>query len=235
MKKADYPLLMLLLLPTFGVADEKPLLIIGGTQHASNSSYTYLGVINPIWGGKVGQGWFNNTIASWLTYDYTGSLNGRSVGVEAKAPGIESGLGYAWSGPKYALSMSTTLGLRDIGLSPKLPNDDGPEGKTFSFSPQIQVRYQLFPKLDADLISSYAFGPDSSFNRLRFGWTDLPGWRIGVEGIVQHGQTYHIEQQGIFLTKYLSNGLALEISAGRSRPRDDDSSPYFGISFAKMF
>jgi len=210
-------------------------LVIGGSQHSSNSSYSYLGLITPIWGGKIGDGWFNNTIASWLTYDYNGSQNGSTVHVKAKAPGIETGLGYAWSGPKYALSFSTTLGFRDIGLNPKLANDDGPEGGTFAVSPQIQARYELLPKLDTDLISSYSFGPDSSFNRLRLGWTGIPGWRIGIEEVLQRGQTYQNEQQGIFITKYLSNGISLELSGGTSKPRDDKSSPYIGISFAKMF
>ena len=42
-------------------ADERPSLVIGGVQGSSRSSFTHLGLIEPIRGGSLGQGWFQGS------------------------------------------------------------------------------------------------------------------------------------------------------------------------------
>lgn len=209
-------------------------LTIGGTQHSKESSYTYLGLIRPIWGGELGKGWFHSAIASWLTYQYDISINGQPDELKAKAPGIESGLGYGWVGDDYSLSLSVSAGYRNYRLSPDVPGEK-PEGSTFHLSPQIQAGYRISESWDVALLSNYSIGPQSNFNRLRLGVKASPAWHVGLEGIYQEGRNYRIKQAGLFATRYLSNGLSLEVSGGHLESKDESSTPYFGVAFSKVF
>lgn len=209
-------------------------LTIGGTQHSKESSYTYLGLIRPIWGGELGKGWFHSTIASWLTYQYDISVNGQADELKAKAPGIETGLGYGWAGDAYSLSLSVSAGYRNYRLSPNVPGEK-PEGSTFHLSPQIQAGYKITDYWDIALLSNYSIGPQSNFNRLRLGAKAGPAWHVGLEGIYQEGRNYRIKQAGLFATRYLSNGLSLEVSGGHLESKDESSTPYFGVAFSKVF
>lgn len=216
--------------------EEDPL-FIGGVQASSNSSYSYGGLIIPIWGGKLGQGWFNRSIASYLTYEYRTTVNGQDVKVKAKAPGADVGLGYSWAGRSYGINLSGAIGYRYFDLKPQLPEND-PKGSVYYFSPQLQARYNFTSKLDADLISSYTYGKKSAesfFNRVRFGYMPTYDWRFGLEDIYQEGNNYRIKQYGLFATTYFSNGLGVELNGGVGEDLNSSGSPYFGISFSKQF
>lgn len=216
--------------------EEDPL-FISGIQASSNSSYSYGGLITPIWGGKLGQGWYNRTFASYLTYDYTTTVNGQNIKVKAKAPGADIGLGYSWAGKSYGISLSGAIGYRYFDLKPQLPEND-PSGSVYYFSPQLQARYNFTPKIDADLISSYTYGnknADIFFNRVRLGYKPSDDWRFGLENIYQEGNNFRIKQYGLFATTYFKNGLGVELNGGVGQDLNSSGLPYFGISFSKQF
>lgn len=216
--------------------DDDPL-FIGGVQASSDSSYTYAGIITPIWGGKLGQGWFNRTIASWLTYEYSTTVNGADRTVRAKAPGVETGLGYAWAGANYGIGLSAAIGYRYFKVSPDLPDED-PQGGVVTFSPQVQANYAFTKRWDTDLIASHTFAgksAESTFGRLRFGFKPRQDWRLGIEGIHQEGENYRIEQSGLFATKYLANGWGVELSGGNANSKDGNDSAYMGLAVSKQF
>ncbi|HET8808368.1 MAG TPA: hypothetical protein VFM76_08315, partial [Methylophaga sp.] len=122
-------------------------LLIGGSQYSRTSSYTYLGLIKPFAEGQLGRGWFMSAVGSWLTYEYDINVNNQADKLEAKAPGIDLGVGYGWLGDQYYLQLSTAAGYRDYRLSPDVPGED-PEGSTLSLTPQLQAGYQFTPKFD---------------------------------------------------------------------------------------
>jgi hypothetical protein len=209
-------------------------LMIGGTQHSSESAYTYLGLIRPIWGGELGKGWFHSVIGSWLAYEYDINIGNQPDTLKAKAPGIDTGLGYAWTGKDYNLSLSMALGYRHYNLSPNVPGEK-PEGSTFNLTPQVQAGYNLTDSVDVALLSNYSFGQQSNFNRLRLGFKPINNWHMGLEALYQEGRNYRIKQQGLFATTYLNNGLSLELSGGNLESKDGSSTGYVGIAFSKLF
>lgn len=215
-------------------AREDAPLWIGGGNATSDNAFSYLGLITPLGDGKLGQGWFNQSMLSYLTYRYTTSPNGQSVDVKARAPGIATGIGYAWSGQSYGISVLGSIDYRYFDVTPSLPNEK-PQGGVYGFSPQLQARYDFSSKFDTDLIAGYTFVQQSSFNRLRFGYKPMWNWRLGAESIYQNGKNYRTVQYGLFATSYLSNGLALEVSGGTAKSQDDTTSPYFGFGVSGRF
>lgn len=211
-----------------------PPLVIGGTQIAEKSSYSYLGLIRPIWGGKLGQGWFHTTIASWLTYEYGIGANNQAVTVDAKAPGIDTGLGYAWYGTSYSVNVSLAAGYRYFILTPDIAGEK-PVGSVYNLTPQLQAGYRFSESLDTDIISNYSFGQQSNFNRLRLGWMAVNGWRIGLEGVYQSGRNYRIQQQGLFIATDVGKGINLSLSGGNLEQKDGSGSAYFGLAFSRLF
>lgn len=208
-------------------------LIIGGTQISEDSSYTHLGALRPSWGGRLGHGWYQSAFVSYLTYDYDTEVQAETINVKARAPGIELGIGYIWDGERHAVNLSLAAGYRNYNLSPDLPSEE-PNGDQGTVIPQLQASYRMAPAWDADLISNYAFGPDSTFNRARLGYLPLNGWRFGPELIFQEGRNYRNEQVGFFVAVPLQPGWRLEMSSGRLEKKDGAIMPYMGIAFSKV-
>lgn len=228
---------LLVLFSVFGtqaLAADQERLLIGGTQISELNSYSYVGMLKPFTGAKIGDGWYSKIIASWLTYEYDTFAINRDVTAKAKAPGIDAGVGYSWLGSNYGVSFGISGGYRHINISPNLPDED-PQGDVFTITPDLQARYKFNEKFDTDINSSYAFGQQAFFSRSRLGWHPSQNWRFGLEAFWQKGQNYRSKQFGFFGSSYLSNGLSYELSGGISENDDGASSPYIGVNFAKYF
>ncbi len=224
---------ILLLLPGYLLADNAPL-IIGGTQHAKDSDYSYLGVIQPLAGEKLGDGWFWQGIGSWLAYEYDLTINGQPDELKARAPGIEAGMGYAWAAGPWRTSLSLSLGYRDYRLSPDVAGEE-PDGSTLSLTPQLQLSYLVNDKIEFALLSNWALGPQSVFNRFRAGYRPHWRWQIGPEFYYQEGKNYRVKQAGLFVSRIMEKGLSLELNAGISESQDQSGDPYLGLAFSKLF
>jgi hypothetical protein len=209
-----------------------PSLVLAGSQVSAGNSYSYAGALTPLSGDTLGQGWFAKTIASWLTYRYTTTLNQVQTRVDAHVPGIEAGAGYAWSGANYHLDASADVGYRKVRLTPTIPADES-KGSGWFLAPQLHANYDFTPSIDGDLIASYTFKQHSNFDRGRLGWKPSASWHVGVESVLLRGDDYRIRQNGVFASTNLDNGLALSFSLGRSAPRDESHSTYFGIALSK--
>ena len=215
-------------------AADQERLLIGGTQISELNTFSYIGMLSPFTGSKIGEGWYSKIIASWLTYEYDTSDDNLDVTAKAKAPGLDLGVGYSWTGANYGVSLGLSGGYRHINISPRLPDED-PQGDVFTITPDIQARYRFNEKFDTDIISSYAFGQQAFFSRTRLGWHPHQDWRVGVEVFWQKGQNYKNRQLGIFGSSYLKNGFSYELSGGVSENDNGATSPYVGVSFAKFF
>ncbi|WP_157271545.1 cellulose biosynthesis protein BcsS [Azohydromonas aeria] len=214
-------------------AQEAAPLAIAGVQASALGGYGYLGVIQPFAGAKLGEGWFHRTVASWLTYRYDATPGGTAQRVHARAPGLDFGLGRAWSAPDWGVELSAGVGLRHTRLRPDDPGNDA-RGTQWAFTPQLIARRQFTPALDGDLIASYSAGPNSRFLRARLGArAGASGWRLGGEGLLSSGPEYRQVGVGLFGARFFDSGLALELSAGRLRSREGREEPYVAIGVAK--
>lgn len=214
-------------------SETAPDLFIGGAQSSSESSYSYLGVIRPVWGGTVGDGWFGKAVASWLTYRYATVMVGRDVDVRASAPGIDSGLGYAWRRGALSGDVSLAVGVRNARLRPDVTTDR-PKGTRVTLTPQMAARYDPTPSAYADMLASYSFGTRGSFVRARLALRPASAWRAGLEGTVAEGADYRTVQRGVFAGTDAGAGWSIELHAGQARARDGHRAPYGGLSVSKM-
>ena len=214
-------------------ADEPSILLIGGSQGSAVSSYTYLGAIKPMVGASVGRGGFYKTVASWLTYRYDTEIGGANVDVQASAPGIETGVGYAWDSVSFKSDVSLVAGVRNTRLRPDV-DTDGPSGARLTLTPQLSSRVLLTRSLEADVIASYSFGTRGQFARVRVGAEPAAGWRAGLEAMLAAGPDYRNLQRGGFVGTSVAPGWFVELNAGRAEPHSGSSSSYIGISFSNV-
>ena len=209
-------------------------LMIAGIQGSSQSSYSYLGLIQPLEKSTLGKGWYRKILISHLTYRYLQTNPNTGININATAPGIEGGFGHAWSGLPWSLDLSATVGYRNISLSPISPAADD-KGGIFTLNPQIQARYQFTENLDADLLANHSLGQGNTYARERLGWRLASGTRIGPELIQVNGKTYHNTQMGFFASMPLANSWTVELNAGRSHSQTLGNATYGGIGIAKVF
>jgi hypothetical protein len=210
----------------------EPVLAIAGSQYSANSTYSYVGFVQPLKNAELGSGWYRKVFTSYLTYNYKDSASGSEI--KASAPGIEGGFGHAWKAEKWNIDLSATLGYRHINLSPFAPINDK-KGNVITLNPMVQARYRFNQKLDFDIIATHSLGHSNSYSRERLGWTSSSGMRFGPELIQAIGSNYHNSQYGVFAGIPLKNGTWFELSTGRSQARDGGSSAYIAIGLAKVF
>lgn len=206
----------------------------GGAQYSSDSSYTFAGLLRPMTGAKLGEGWYQKAVASWLTYRYNTNINGQNYDIHASAPGIEAGVGYGWKGDAYALDLSGAVGYRRARVTPIVPANEV-SGNVFTFNPQIQASYSFTPKLEASAIASYAFGQKSAYGRGRLAYKIDPTWFAGLQETYLKGPNYRINQHGLVLGRRLGDGYAVEVSFGQSRPRDGGNAGYISVGLSRVF
>lgn len=225
---------IVLTLPITAGAQQLTGVAIGGLQYSPDSSYTYAGMLKSLAGGQLGEGWYTKVIASWLTYRYDTNIAGTGYQVRARAPGVEGGVGYGWKANRYTLSLSAAIGLRHITVKPIVPEDEE-TGNVWTFNPQVQGSLALTPKVEASTLASYAFGQKSAYARARLAWKPNGTWFVGLQETYLKGRNYRINQHGIVVGRSLGNGYTVEVSGGRSRPRDGDSTGYLAFGLSRVF
>lgn len=221
------------MLPAGAAADDKPsAILIGGSQAGSRDSYSYLGFVMPALDGQVGQGWYVRAVASWISYRYDKDVDGRTVEVRAKAPGVDAGLGYAWRSAASSADLSLAVGARHTSLSPDVQTD-GPKGSNFTLTPQVMAQHSFGPSVDADLLANYSFGTQDRFARARLGLHPNSRWRTGVEAAVAAGADYRNTRAGLFAGTSFASGWWVDLSAGRSHSRDGKQGNYLSVALSK--
>lgn len=208
--------------------------MFSGVEGSSNSSYAYLGAVMPMEGEQLGRGWYRKAVVSMIRYRFSSSERGAAEEVSGQMPGIEGGIGHAWTFGSRTVDLSATVGYRNIRISPFEPKDEK-AGEFITFNPQLMAYTPIGGRFDADLIANYAFGLGSSFARLRAGFRPADRWRTGLESKHLKGDTYEVRTAGMFLSIPLTGTFTLDITAGKEKPRDDPSVHYGGIAFSSVF
>ena len=209
-------------------------LLIAGAQGSSEGSYSYAGVLQPIWGGQLGNGWYRKVLASWLAYRYDTERDGEDVTVRARAPGLEGGLGHVWNRGAFKSDLSLSVGVRHTRLRPDVPTD-GPKGTRATLMPQWYASYAFSPRVDAEWLASYTIGTRDRFARVRLGLRPVSGWRVGPEAVVQAGPEYRNRQFGLFAGTLVAAGVTVDVNAGQARSREGKESAYLGVAVSKTF
>lgn len=200
----------------------------GGSESAANSSFSYLGLIEPLPGSRMGQGWYVRGMLSWLTYEYDTPLGGVSRRVKAQAPGVEVGVGYPLPlGGGWVLDPSLSVGLRDTRLTPADPGNDA-AGTQGMLTPQLGLRGRIGGVLELDALAAHAFGADSNYARARLGLPLARQLTVGAEASLSEGARYHDRREGVFARLGSGRG-SLTASAGYATDREGHRRSYFSL------
>lgn len=209
-------------------------LALAGVQQSAQSSYDYLGWIQPIAGGSLGQGLYTQVFLSYLTYRYQGSQNGISALVRARVPGVSAGLGYAFTLGILQLNVSGSLSYQYFSLQPVVPAN-GPFKSSLTFVPQVQIHLPLGDGFYASGIGSYAFGQGSYWSRARLGIPLLSVLHFGPEIIPSGGRNYQIRQYGAFVTVALPEAWEVTAEGGLQQQKGLPDVGYAALSVSKTF
>lgn len=208
--------------------------VFGGAQAGPRNDFAYLGMVQPLPGAELGRGLYAKAVLSRLGYRYDSADNGPVTEVSARGPGIEIGGGHAWKHERSTIDLSATVGYRNLDVTPFVPSRQE-SGSVLTLNPQLSASTRLTDTVSTDLIANYAIGLGSSWARARVGTQPSGSWRAGVEAIFLDGRTYQTRQQGVFLSLPLDASSAVEISVGRSKPRDDAAGTYVAVGFSFTF
>lgn len=206
-----------------------------GSEGTSDNHYSYLGVVQPVEGAKLGEGRFYRTTASWLTYRYDTVLRGSPATVRARSPGVEVAVGQALrGGDVWRADFSLGLAFRRTDLTPDDPGSRA-RGTRVALVPQAAGSWRFAEQLQAEGLSSLAIGNRSGHARVRLAWVPSSRWRIGGEAAQSEGPDYRDRRAGVFAAADVGAGLDLTLSAGRARDREGRDRNYAGLALARVF
>lgn len=218
------------LAPTAFAGDN--LFIAGGQIGGQNSSYGLAGVITPLPGNSLGNGWVGQVVAEVLTYRYKSG----AATIDALALGTSLSVGYqkgdadgwwgAYVGPSY----------RHTDLSPNDPSNAS-QGGIVSARLQLQGEHHLLQNVKANAIVSYeAFSTNAYWTRLRALYRISGDMYIGPEGVLQGDDSYKGYAAGIALVGIqFGNQISLGFNVGMSKIQGVDAAPYGGLELGASF
>lgn len=209
-------------------------LLLAGVQRSAQSSYNYLGWIQPVAGGRLGQGWYAQVFLNYLTYQYQGTQDDLSVLVHARVPGVTAGLGYAFSLGLVQLNVSGSLGYQYFSLQPTIPAN-GPDKSSLTFVPQVQVHVPFGEGFYFSGIGSYAVGQGSYWSRARLGIPLFSILHFGPEIIPSGGRNYQIRQYGAFIDAALPAAWNITVEGGLQQQQGLPDLGYAALSLSKEF
>lgn len=180
-----------------------------GTQFTSSGTSSYIGLIQPVAGGRIGRGWFVRPWLSYNTYHYKGSPGV----VHGRAPGFALGLGYAWSYQSSYISGSLAPGAQDTRLAPSDPNNPN-HGLQGLVRIQLQYGHNFNENWSSAIIANYDIGPSEYWSRLRVGYTPHGRIIVGPSLVYQGGPAYRGHQLGLYVDWHTTSRLTVGVSGG---------------------
>lgn len=233
-------LLALLLLSCVSVAyshaasaDSRPL-FLAGSEYSPGNAYSHAGIITPLSGGTLQQGYNVPVFVYLVEYSYTTTQNNRPVTVRAKVPGVRAGLGYQWTAGDASLGWSASLAYQNTHQSPYIPAT-GTQGGAVILLPQAHLNYRLTPQTSADLMANYSIGQSAYWSHFRLAQQLADTWRIGPELGLQGGKNYRAGKAGVFAATGLSNGMTVEMNGGVLAAAAQPFRLYVGLAVSSSF
>jgi hypothetical protein len=212
----------------------EPSLLISGVQRSGEGSFSYVGFLKPLMGGRLGNGWYSKASLSHLTYRYGTESFGMPVRATGSAPAIELGLGHVFEAASWRADVALATGARYTRVTPNTI-EAGDRGWTALLAPQFALGWSATERVDAELIGNYTFGPDTYFGRSRVLMKTAPSWQIGAEAGQTGGPEHRHWFSGLVLATNIAPGTKLDVSAGRLHARGGAKSNYLALGISRTF
>jgi hypothetical protein len=202
--------------------------VLTGGEGSRDNQYAYLGMVMPLSGQRLGQGFVQRY---WL--DYVGYRYEKQPFeyVDAGVTAVEAALGYQQSTANSWWAAYLGAHYADTRLSPNDPDNDS-EGKQLHARLQFEGETDVAAGWRGNGIVSYLVRDFNYWVRLRLQTTLENQLHIGPELIVQGDAYYDAYRLGVFVGNIpLGETSALTLKGGLSQSSDTSASLYLGAEF----
>lgn len=214
-------LYILFFIPNIAAAQS---LLIGGAQASRSSDYGYFGLIDPVWGGRLGEGFFLAPIVGVSRYSFIQS-DTRYTGLQ---PAASLGFGYAFSMAGLKTNLSLAAGYANTSLSPYLPTGAVHGGRGF-LEPSVWVMAPIAPRLSVVVNGGYLTGLDSYWFTSYAQYRIAPHFMLGPELDMGGGPNYRNRMIGLRLGTEIAHRVQLSGTLGAITDIPGSYHPYIGL------
>jgi len=203
----------------------------GGEVSGHDSSYGQVGVVTPLPGNTMSDGWAVRATTDALTYKYRATQD-----IKATGAGGQVTLGYQEAGAPGWWAFFTGPVFQYTHLSPDDPASRA-RGGVWGWIAQGEGEYFLTKNLKGNLGGSYIFaGNDAFWTRLRLLYRVSGQMFVGPEGIYQGDSDYRAwELGGGLFGIALDADTQLGLHAGVRKVQNFAASPYGGLEVGRSF
>lgn len=206
-------------------------LALAGAEYGGDNGYYYAGLLAPLPGSDLGNGFVQRYWVDWLRYEYD---NGNRT-ITAKAPGAAAALGYARSTGQGSFSVYAGPVYRHTELSPDDRNSDV-RGAQWGMNLSLQGEHRLGQRWRTNGIASYTTGTASYWTRGRLTRLMNSRHEYGMEAIFHGNDDYTAWQAGLVALGFQpAPHTTLGFKAGARKTSGEDPSGYIGIELARDF
>lgn len=209
------------------------LFVGAGQVGGQNNSYGTVGVVAPLPGSQLGNGWVARVFADEVSYRFRGSRNQK---VDAQGYGGSATVGYMVSDDKGWAGLYAGPAYRFVDLK---PNDPTSKASGATVSARIQAEGERFVAQDTKM--NVLGGTDISDNtgywaRGRVLQRVEGDIFIGPEGFVMGDQDYRAYQVGVAVVgMHLTDKTQIGINGGYRKTEDQDGAAYGGLELGSRF
>jgi hypothetical protein len=203
-------------------------IVLTGVEASRDKQYGYLGVVMPLSGQRLGQGFVQRY---WLDYNAYRYEKQAYQYIDSAATAVEAALGYQGSTERSWWAAYLGANYADTRLSPNDPDNDNLGG-------QWHARLQFEGETDVaegwrgNGIVSYLVGDFNYWARLRLQTTLKNQLFIGPELVVQGDLYYDAYQLGVYVGNIpLGRATALTLKGGLAQSSNESASLYLGAEF----
>jgi hypothetical protein len=202
--------------------------VLAGAEGSRDNQYAYLGMVMPLSGQRLGQGFVQRY---WLDYVGYGYEKQPFQDIDAGATAIEAALGYQQSTATSWWAAYLGAHYADTRLSPNDPDNDS-EGRQLNARLQLEGETDVAAGWRGNGIVSYLVGDFNYWARLRLQTMLKNQLYIGPELVVQGDSYYNAYRVGVFVGNIpLGTTSALTLKGGVSQSSDEAASLYLGAEF----
>ncbi len=206
--------------------------IAGAEAGGQHNNYGQLGLIAPLPGSQLGNGFVWRAFIDGLTYRY----DKNATDIEASSIGVDTSIGYSASNAQGWWGLSAGPAWRNTDLSPNDPANDA-NGSETSLRISAEAEHNFTETLRGNVITSYnAFSDNGFWNRARLLARVDGKIYAGPEVVWQGSDAYRAWQFGAAVTGIpVSDTTSIGLKAGFRKGEGLSATPYIGVEYGAVF
>jgi len=202
--------------------------VLTGAEASRDNQYAYLGVVMPLSGQRLGQGFVQRY---WLDYTAYSYEKQPFQTIDSAVTAVDAALGYQQSNASSWWAGYLGAHYADTRLSPNDPDNDS-QGRQLHARLQFEGETDVAEGWRGNGIVSYVVKDFNYWARLRLQTTLKNQLHIGPELVVQGDSYYDAYKLGVFVGNIpVGQTSALTLKGGVNQTINESASLYLGAEF----